>query len=98
MVGSRNLDARRSLADERKRIQEIQNRLSRLTAREWQVLGLVVSGLANKQIATKLKVSIRTVEVHRAHIMRKMEVQTPIELACSFQCANCAYFDKCDSE
>jgi two-component system response regulator DctR len=98
MVGSRNPEAKRTLVNERKRVEEIRNRLSRLTAREWQILGLVVSGLASKQIATKLKVSIRTVEVHRAHIMQKMEARTPIELACDFQCANCPYFDQCASE
>ena len=46
-------------------------RLSRLTPREREVMDLVVSGKANKVIANLLDISIKTVEVHRAHVMEK---------------------------
>src|SRR5579859_5325381 len=45
------------------------------TAREWQVLDLLVSGLSSKLIAHELEISSRTVEIHRANLMRKMGVR-----------------------
>src|SRR3546814_20588143 len=47
--------------------------LSRLTAREQQVLERIVAGRLNKQIAGDLNISIKTVEAHRANIMEKLE-------------------------
>jgi FixJ family two-component response regulator len=46
--------------------------LSRLTSREYEVLGYVVDGLSSREIATKLIVSTKTVEAHRARINDKM--------------------------
>jgi FixJ family two-component response regulator len=54
--------------------------LKKLTAREREVLDLVVTGQSNKQIAAKLKISIKTVEAHRAKIMNKMQVKSLAEL------------------
>ena len=51
-----------------------------LTPRELQVLHMVTEGLTNQQIAIKLSISIRTVEVHRAHLMDKLGVQSTAEL------------------
>ncbi len=45
-----------------------------LTRRELQVFDLLVSGMSNKLIAHELSISPRTVEIHRAHVMRKMRV------------------------
>jgi len=51
-------------------------RVAMLTAREMQVLNGLVAGLPNKTIAYDLEISPRTVEMHRASIMRKMEVRS----------------------
>jgi len=56
-------------------------RLSKLTARELDVMSLVVSGLSNKDIAHQLGISHRTVEVHRARMMRKTGTSSLLELA-----------------
>lgn len=47
-------------------------RFERLTQREREVMGLVVSGRLNKQIAAELEISVKTVEDHRAQVMNKM--------------------------
>ena len=58
----------------------LQQRFAALTAREHEVMDLVVSGLMNKQIAAKLQVSEITVKVHRAHVMRKMQARSLADL------------------
>ena len=59
----------------------IHARLTTLSAREREVLDLILAGKMNKVIADKLGISMRTVEVHRAHIFDKMNVKTAVELA-----------------
>jgi len=72
------LDAeRRGRLRERQRASE---RLEKLTGRENEILELVVAGAPNKVIASRLGVSQRTVEVHRSHVMQKMEVDSLAEL------------------
>jgi two-component system response regulator DctR len=56
-------------------------RLETLSVREREVLDLILDGKMNKVIADKLGISMRTVEVHRAHIFDKMNVKTAVELA-----------------
>ena len=51
----------------------ILGRIASLTPRERQVMDLVVAGLANKNVAGRLGVSRRTVEIHRARVMAKMQ-------------------------
>lgn len=51
-----------------------------LTPREREVMNLVVDGSANKQVASSLGVSPKTVEVHRANVMRKMQAKSLAEL------------------
>jgi len=58
----------------------IQSRLQQLTERERQVLSGVVAGLPNKTIAYDLDISPRTVEVHRANVMTKMQARNLPEL------------------
>lgn len=59
----------------------VQTRLAGLSAREREVLDLILAGKMNKVIADELGISMRTVEVHRAHIFDKMNVKTAVELA-----------------
>ncbi|MES2832628.1 MAG: LuxR C-terminal-related transcriptional regulator [Pseudomonadota bacterium] len=59
----------------------VQQRLAGLSAREREVLDLILEGRMNKVIADKLGISMRTVEVHRANIFDKMNVKTAVELA-----------------
>ncbi len=47
---------------------------SRLTSRETEVLQLVAEGMANKQVAAELRISIKTVEKHRQHLMDKLNI------------------------
>ena len=55
---------------------QAQERLTRLSARELEVLRFMVDGLTSKQIARRLELSPRTVETHRAHLMEKLEVES----------------------
>ena len=55
---------------------EARERLATLSEREREVLGLVVEGLTNKEIARALGLSPRTVETHRAHLADKLEVDS----------------------
>jgi two-component system response regulator DctR len=59
----------------------VHERLATLSAREREVLDLILAGNMNKVVADKLGISMRTVEVHRAHIFDKMQVKTAVELA-----------------
>ncbi|BAE49701.1 response regulator transcription factor [Paramagnetospirillum magneticum] len=56
-------------------------RLESLTLRERQVMDKVLAGKLNKVIADDLGITMRTVEVHRAHLFEKMGVKTAVELA-----------------
>jgi len=58
----------------------LQERYKSLTARERQVMGLLVSGMQTKQIAVKLGTSEITAAVHRGHLMHKMGAGSPAEL------------------
>ncbi len=67
--------------DERRRIDEKQYQYIKqcyesLTAREQQVMGEVVGGKSNRQIASELNVTQKTIEQHRAHVMTKMKADS----------------------
>jgi FixJ family two-component response regulator len=61
-------------------IAQLRERYAKLTAREREVMRLVVSGMLTKQIASTLGMSEITATVHRGHLMRKMEANSPAEL------------------
>jgi FixJ family two-component response regulator len=65
---------------ERKEVEDIQRRIDTLTAREREVMSLVVKGWLNKQIAGELGTVEKTVKVHRARVMQKMQVDSVAEL------------------
>ncbi len=65
----------------RDRLSALEARYESLTPRERSVFTLVVAGKLNKQIASELGVSERTVKAHRAQVMDKMEVTSLTELA-----------------
>jgi FixJ family two-component response regulator len=69
-------DARRKRAD----ISDLRQRYQTLTAREGQVLGMVVTGKLNKEIAAELGTSEVTVKVQRGQVMRKMQADSVIDL------------------
>lgn len=58
----------------------IQERLDHLTAREKEVLGLIVKSYSNKESAAILNISNRTIEAHRSSIMEKMQAENVAEL------------------
>lgn len=58
----------------------VTERLGTLTARERQVMGLVVKGMLNKQIASVLGVAEKTIKIHRGRVMRKMQAGSVAEL------------------
>ena len=57
-----------------------QSKLNTLSQREYEILQLVVEGLPNKMIARRLSLSEKTVEKHRSHGMKKLQVHTVPDL------------------
>lgn len=51
-----------------------------LTRRERQILQLIWSGLKNKEIGQRLKISVKTVEAHRSNMMKKLDVSNTAQL------------------
>ncbi len=68
--------AQRALAESVRRPAEESSRLGRLTSREREVLAAVARGQTTKEIASEFNISTRTVETHRAAIMRKLDIRS----------------------
>ncbi len=76
----RALDRNRQASRERAEREELLRRHALLTPREGEVLARVVTGMLNKQIARELGTAEKTVKVHRARVMAKMEADSVAEL------------------
>lgn len=74
------IDHCHNMTKKQQRLQETRDRLAKLTFREQQVLDGVVAGKSNKVIAKDLDISIKTIEVHRANLMAKMDANSLSDL------------------
>ena len=59
---------------------DVRTRFETLTAREREIMGLVTTGLMNKQVAAEVGLSLITVKIHRGHIMKKMHARSLADL------------------
>jgi FixJ family two-component response regulator len=70
----------RTARERQAEIHDLQQRYHALTAREREVMTLVVSGMLNKQIASEIGASEATVKIHRGHVMQKMQAGSIVDL------------------
>jgi FixJ family two-component response regulator len=78
VTGALERDRKRRAED--KSNSEVRARFALLTARERQIMALVTGGLMNKQVASKIGISERTVKIHRGNVMRKMRTKSLADL------------------
>ncbi len=74
------LERDRTIRAEEAGLSTLRTRFDSLTEREREVMGLVVTGLMNKEVAAELGVTEITIKVHRGHVMQKMKADSLAEL------------------
>ena len=79
-ASTRAINSHRRLRQKKTAMQAIEQRLASLTPRERQILGLIVKGLLNKQIAYELQIAEITVKIHRGRIMQKLQCSSLADL------------------
>ena len=77
---SSTVQAQRRSIEEREEMQAMEQRLALLTPRESQVVDSIVGDRLNKQIASDLNISVKTVELHRSRALRKLNVKNAAQL------------------
>lgn len=80
IIVHQNVTERKMLEQGRSAKETALETIERLTKRERQVMGLVVSGKPNKSIARVLKISVKTVEMHRSNLMKKLKLRSVTDL------------------
>ncbi len=60
---------------------DVESRLALLTPREREVMDLIVVGMGNKQVAHRFGISVKTIEIHRSRLMKKLQAKTAVDLA-----------------
>jgi RNA polymerase sigma factor (sigma-70 family) len=75
------LEQDRARREKEVEVTDLQRRFDSLTAREQQVIAMLVSGMLNKQIASELGTAESTVKVQRSRAMEKMQAQSLVDLA-----------------
>jgi len=74
------IDKDRMAKAEQTEVQDIRRRINLLTQREYEILGYVITGMLNKQIAFQLNIAEKTVKVHRGRVMEKLGIDSVAEL------------------
>ncbi|MCW9714927.1 MULTISPECIES: response regulator [Avibacterium] len=74
------LENAKTLSQKRYQQYQIEQNYQRLSEKEKEILARIVDGYINKQIADELNIAVRTVEVHRSHIMEKMQAKNLADL------------------
>lgn len=76
----RALERSAQMGERRRELASLQARVDRLTPREREVMALVVTGRLNKQVADDLGIAEKTIKIHRARVMEKMEAASLADL------------------